>query len=81
MEDAASTPDVAPLLPFFGRRVRVTLSDGRQIVGVLQVRGVTQQCFAVRCAGIAAACLVALTSCVAPPTSTVCRRTEEHFCN
>ncbi len=38
VEDAALLPDLVPLLPFFGKKVRVTLSDGRRIVGVLQVR-------------------------------------------
>jgi hypothetical protein len=35
--DAAGFPELSPLLPLFGSRLRVTLSDGRRIVGLLQV--------------------------------------------
>lgn len=36
--DASTFPELAPLFPLFGSRVKVTLSDGRRLVGTLQVR-------------------------------------------
>jgi small nuclear ribonucleoprotein (snRNP)-like protein len=35
--DATASPDLAPLLPLFEKKLCVTLSDGRRIVGKLQV--------------------------------------------